>query len=179
MVAAGEKKTCKNGKNDDWRVRSASLPQIAAGFNAGPSTRVRVWIIQRNIDMSFWSRRSSRLPILTARHKFLRLIWVRQHRHWTAEDWKHVAWSDESLSNSIERMDVNGYGENLMNPRTLNISWESSSWCRYLWSILTYFLTFNLPGFPFILIFKFSKVLSECYRHCCQISLYLKSIWFM
>ncbi|GFW38806.1 uncharacterized protein TNCV_3881731 [Trichonephila clavipes] len=28
--------------------------------------------------------------------KALRLAWGRQHRHWTVNDWKHVAWSDES-----------------------------------------------------------------------------------
>ncbi|GFX77236.1 uncharacterized protein TNCV_5063691 [Trichonephila clavipes] len=42
------------------------------------------------------SRRPTRVPLLTARHKALRLAWVRQHRHWTVDDWKHVAWSDES-----------------------------------------------------------------------------------
>ncbi|GFW60547.1 transposable element Tcb2 transposase [Trichonephila clavipes] len=46
--------------------------------------------------MGFWSRRPTRVPLLTARHKALRLAWVRQHRHWTVDDWKHVAWSDES-----------------------------------------------------------------------------------
>ncbi|GFY08735.1 transposable element Tcb2 transposase [Trichonephila clavipes] len=35
-------------------------------------------------------------PLLTVRHKALRLSWARQHRHWTVDDWKHVAWSDES-----------------------------------------------------------------------------------
>ncbi|GFX15469.1 hypothetical protein TNCV_3303981 [Trichonephila clavipes] len=26
----------------------------------------------------------------------LSLAWARQHRHWTVDDWKHVAWSDKS-----------------------------------------------------------------------------------
>ena len=76
------------------RDRRAFLPQIAADFNAGPSTNISVRTIQRNIiDMGFRSRRPTRVPLMTARHKALRLAW---DRHWTVEDWKHVAWSDES-----------------------------------------------------------------------------------
>ncbi|GFT50559.1 transposable element Tcb2 transposase [Trichonephila clavipes] len=37
-----------------------------------------------------------RVPLLTAQHKTLRIAWTGQHRHWTADDWKHVVWSDES-----------------------------------------------------------------------------------
>ncbi|GFV48202.1 transposable element Tcb2 transposase [Trichonephila clavipes] len=44
----------------------------------------------------FESRRLTRVPLLTAQHKALRLPWARQHRHWTVEDWKHAAWSDKS-----------------------------------------------------------------------------------
>ncbi|GBN41772.1 hypothetical protein AVEN_26682-1 [Araneus ventricosus] len=42
------------------------------------------------------SRRPTRVPLFTARHKALLLSWARQHYHWTVDDWKHVAWSDES-----------------------------------------------------------------------------------
>ncbi|GFX97494.1 transposable element Tcb2 transposase [Trichonephila clavipes] len=46
--------------------------------------------------MGFRNRRPTPLQLLTARHKALRLAWTRQQRHWTVDDWKHVAWSDES-----------------------------------------------------------------------------------
>ncbi|GFW39104.1 transposable element Tcb2 transposase [Trichonephila clavipes] len=55
--------------------------------------------------MGFRSRRPTRVPLLTARHKALRLAWVRQHQHWTVKDWKHVAWSDESHF-QLNRADV-------------------------------------------------------------------------
>ncbi|GBM93836.1 hypothetical protein AVEN_193924-1 [Araneus ventricosus] len=42
------------------------------------------------------SRRPTRVPLLTARHKALLLSRARQHYHWTVDDWKHVVWSDES-----------------------------------------------------------------------------------
>ncbi|GBN10774.1 Transposable element Tcb2 transposase [Araneus ventricosus] len=43
--------------------------------------------------MGFGSSRSTRIPLLNARHRAARLAWVRE---WTLEDWKRVAWSDES-----------------------------------------------------------------------------------
>ncbi|GFQ89595.1 transposable element Tcb2 transposase [Trichonephila clavata] len=45
--------------------------------------------------MGFRSYRPIRIPLLTAQHKALRLVWARHHRHWTVDEWKHVAWSDE------------------------------------------------------------------------------------
>ncbi|GFV26220.1 uncharacterized protein TNCV_3150201 [Trichonephila clavipes] len=41
--------------------------------------------------MGFRSRRSTKVPLLNARHRAARLFWSREHR-----DWKRVAWSDES-----------------------------------------------------------------------------------
>ncbi|GFW29352.1 uncharacterized protein TNCV_742941 [Trichonephila clavipes] len=35
-------------------------------------------------------------PIVNARHKALLRAWARQHRHWSVDDCKHVAWPDES-----------------------------------------------------------------------------------
>ncbi|GFT90042.1 HTH_Tnp_Tc3_2 domain-containing protein [Trichonephila clavipes] len=77
--------------------RRATLPQIAADFNAGPSTSVTVRNIQRNIiDIGFRSRRLNHVPLLAARHKGLRLAWPLQHRYWAVNDWKHVMRFDES-----------------------------------------------------------------------------------
>ncbi|GBO05414.1 hypothetical protein AVEN_12274-1 [Araneus ventricosus] len=40
-------------------------------------------------------RRPTRVPLLTKRHRQLRLQWAREHRDWTMDEWKRVAWSDE------------------------------------------------------------------------------------
>ncbi|GBL74377.1 hypothetical protein AVEN_235345-1 [Araneus ventricosus] len=79
------------------RDRRATLPHIAADFSDGISTSVSVRTVQRTaINMGSQSRRPTCVPLLTARHKALLLSWARQHYHWTVDDWKHVAWSDES-----------------------------------------------------------------------------------
>ncbi|GFT67672.1 HTH_Tnp_Tc3_2 domain-containing protein [Trichonephila clavipes] len=63
------------------RNRRATLPHIAADFNAGPSTSVSARTIQQNtIDMDFRSRRTTRVLLLTVQHKALRLVWVLLHR---------------------------------------------------------------------------------------------------
>ncbi|GBM60321.1 hypothetical protein AVEN_108108-1 [Araneus ventricosus] len=46
--------------------------------------------------MGSQSRRPTRVPLLTAWHKALLLSWAQQHYHWSVDDWKHVASSDES-----------------------------------------------------------------------------------
>ena len=73
-----------------------------------PSTSVRVQTIQRNIiNMAFQSRRPTRVPLLTtAQHKALRIAWVRQHRYWIVDAWKHFAWSVES---NFQLSQVDGY----------------------------------------------------------------------
>ncbi|GBM77189.1 hypothetical protein AVEN_249798-1 [Araneus ventricosus] len=63
----------------------------------GASTSVSVRTVERTvINMGSQRRRPTRVPLLTARHKALLLSWARQHYHWTVDDCKHVAWSDES-----------------------------------------------------------------------------------
>ncbi|GBM65648.1 Transposable element Tc1 transposase [Araneus ventricosus] len=46
--------------------------------------------------MGLCSRRPTRVPLLTKRHRQLRLQWAREHRDWSVDEWKRVAWSDES-----------------------------------------------------------------------------------
>ncbi|GBN83520.1 hypothetical protein AVEN_273983-1 [Araneus ventricosus] len=46
--------------------------------------------------MELCSRHPTRVPLLTKRHRQLRLQWAREHRDWTMDEWKRVAWSDES-----------------------------------------------------------------------------------
>ncbi len=42
------------------------------------------------------SRRPHRVPLLSAKNRKRRLQFTQAHQNWTIEDWKNVAWSDES-----------------------------------------------------------------------------------
>ncbi len=46
--------------------------------------------------MCYSSRRPLRVPLLSAKNRKQRLKFAHAHQNWTIEDWKNVAWSDES-----------------------------------------------------------------------------------
>ncbi len=47
-------------------------------------------------QMGYSSRRPHWVPFLSVKNRKLRLQWAWTHQNWTIEDWKNVAWSDES-----------------------------------------------------------------------------------
>ena len=48
------------------------------------------------LHMGLRSRRPVRMPMMTPVHVQKHLQWTREHRNWTLEQWRKVAWSDES-----------------------------------------------------------------------------------
>ncbi len=47
-------------------------------------------------QMGYSSRRPHRVPLPSAKNRKRRLRFAQAHQNWTTEDWKNVAWSDES-----------------------------------------------------------------------------------
>jgi hypothetical protein len=47
-------------------------------------------------DLGFGSYYAAHKPRLTDKHKERQLLWTQQHVNWTEEQWRRVAWSDES-----------------------------------------------------------------------------------
>ncbi len=47
-------------------------------------------------QMCYSSRRPHRVPLLSAKNRKRRIQFAQVHQNWTIEDWKNVAWSDES-----------------------------------------------------------------------------------
>ncbi|GBM71957.1 Transposable element Tc1 transposase [Araneus ventricosus] len=74
-----------------------TVAQLTAQYNAGPSASVSEHTVQWTLlDMGLCSKRPTHVPLLTKRHRQLLLQWAREHRDWTMDEWKRVAWSDES-----------------------------------------------------------------------------------
>ena len=48
------------------------------------------------LRMELHSCRPVRVPMMTPVHRRKHLQWAREHQNWTLEQWKKVAWSDES-----------------------------------------------------------------------------------
>ncbi|GFV91664.1 HTH_Tnp_Tc3_2 domain-containing protein [Trichonephila clavipes] len=115
---ASDRENCKEqlaltarGEKRLWRIvrsqRSQTLAQITTHLNDGASRTISKRTVQRSLHhMGFTRRRPTRVPLLNARHRTARLAWTREHIDWSVEDWKLVAWSDESrfrLLNANER----------------------------------------------------------------------------
>jgi len=60
--------------------------------NAGSDRKVHHSLLR----MGQHSQRPVRVPMLTPVHRRKRQQWAREHQNWTTEQWKKVAWSDES-----------------------------------------------------------------------------------
>ena len=69
------------------------LSELKSIYNIPVSART----IQRRLkEAGIRKWRAVNIPLLTKEHAEKRLIWAKEHEHWTVEDWTKVAWSDES-----------------------------------------------------------------------------------
>lgn len=79
------------------RDRRATTAEITTSYNSGDPDSVSQHTVQRTLlRMGLRCRRPKHVPALTERHRQMRLLWAKKHRNWTPEEWKKVAWSDES-----------------------------------------------------------------------------------
>ena len=77
--------------------RRATVAQIAQEVNAGSDRKVSEYTVHHSLlRMELHSCRPVRVPMLTPVHRRKRQQWAREHQNWTTEQWKKVAWSDES-----------------------------------------------------------------------------------
>ncbi|KAL7844322.1 hypothetical protein SRHO_G00228610 [Serrasalmus rhombeus] len=91
-------------KQQDKYIRVSSLrnrrltgPQLAASLNSTRQTPVSTSTVKRRLqDVGLQGRVAKKKPYLRLANKRKRLIWAKEHRHWTEEDWKKVLWTDKS-----------------------------------------------------------------------------------
>ena len=77
--------------------RKATVTEITTRYNQGLQKSISERTTRRTLkQMGYSSRRPHRVPLLSAKNRKLRLQFARAHQNWTIEDWKNVAWSDES-----------------------------------------------------------------------------------
>ncbi|GFW79478.1 HTH_Tnp_Tc3_2 domain-containing protein [Trichonephila clavipes] len=76
--------------------RSQKLAEITTQLYDGASHTLSKKTVQRSLHRMGSVRRPTRVPLVNARHRAARLAWAREHRDWSVEDWKRVAWSNES-----------------------------------------------------------------------------------
>ncbi len=79
--------------------RKATVTQITTRYNQGMQNTISERTTRRTLkQMGYSSRRTHRVPLLSAKNRKQRLQFTQAHQNWTIEDWENVAWSDVSWS---------------------------------------------------------------------------------
>ncbi|MBN3278646.1 TCB1 transposase, partial [Polyodon spathula] len=77
--------------------RQATVSQLTVQYSIGAKRPIKECTTRRTLTrMGYGSRRLNRVPVLSTKHKKLWLQWAKERKQWTLEDWKNIAWSDES-----------------------------------------------------------------------------------
>ncbi|ROL51094.1 Transposable element Tc1 transposase [Anabarilius grahami] len=99
LVCSGQylSKVVQGRNSGEPATRRATVAQIAQEVNAGSDRKVSEYTVHRSLlRIGLHSHRPVRVPMLTPVHRRKRQQWAREHPNWTTEQWKKVAWSDES-----------------------------------------------------------------------------------
>ncbi len=79
--------------------RKTTVTQITTRYNQGLQNTISEHTSRRTLkQMDSSSRRPHRVPLLSDKNSTRRIQFTQTHQNWTIEDWKNVAWSDESWS---------------------------------------------------------------------------------
>ncbi len=77
--------------------RKATVTQITTRYNQGMQNTISEHTTRRTLkQMGSSSRRPHRVLLLSDKNRKRRIQFTQDHYNWTIEDWKNVAWSDES-----------------------------------------------------------------------------------
>ncbi len=76
--------------------RKATVTQIISRYNLGMQNTISEHTTHRTLKQMSCSRRPHRVLLLSDKNRKRRIQFTQTHQNWTIEDWKNVAWSDES-----------------------------------------------------------------------------------
>ncbi len=74
--------------------RKATVTIITTRYNQSMQNTISEWTTLK--QMGYSSRRPQQVPLLSAKNRKRRLQFTQGHQNCTIEDWKNIAWSDES-----------------------------------------------------------------------------------
>ncbi len=122
--------------------RKATVTPIITRYNQGMQNTISEHTAHRTLkQMGYSSRRPHWVPLLN-RNRKRRLQFAQAHQNWTIEDWKNVAWSDESqflLRHSDGRVRIWRKENKSMDPSCLASTVQAGGvivWGIFSWHIL-------------------------------------------
>ncbi len=122
--------------------RKATVTQITTRYTQGMqntiSERTTHWTLKQ---MNYSSRRPHRVPLLSAKNRTRRLQFTQAQLNWTIEDWKNVAWSDESrflLQHSDSRVRIWRKEHESMDPSRLVSTVQAGGGGVMVWGIFSW-----------------------------------------
>ncbi len=122
--------------------RKATVTQITTRYNQGMQNSISERTTRRTLkQMGYSSRRLHRVPLMSAKNRKRRLQFTQAHQNWTIEDWKNVAWSDESrflLRHSDSRVRIWRKEHESMDPSCLVSMVQAAGGGVMVWGIFSW-----------------------------------------
>ncbi len=122
--------------------RKATVTQITPRYNQGMQNTVSEHTTRRTLkQMGYSSRRPHRVPLLWAKNRKRRLQFAQAHQNRTIEDWKNVAWSDESqilLRHSDGRVRIWRKEHESIDPSCLVSTAQAGGGCVMAWGMFSW-----------------------------------------
>ncbi len=122
--------------------RKETVTQITTRYNQGMQNTISERKIRRTLkQMGYSSRRPHRVPLLWAKNRKRRLQFAQAHQNWTIEDWKDVAWTDESrflLRHSDGRVRIWRKEHESMDPSCLVSTVQAAGGGVMVWGIFSW-----------------------------------------
>ncbi len=122
--------------------RKATVTQITTRYNQGMQNTNSECTTRRTLkQMGYSSRRPHRVALLSAKNRKRRLQFTQAHQNWTVEDWKNVAWSDDSrllLLHSDDRVRIWRKEHESMDPSCLVSTVQAAGGGIMVWGILSW-----------------------------------------
>ncbi len=129
------------GERADWfrDDRKATVTQINTSYNQAMQNTISEHTTRRTLkQMGHRSRRPHRV---SAKNRKRRLQFAQAHQNWTIEDWKNVAWSDESwflLRHSDGRGRICHKQYESMDPSCLVSTFQAGGGGVMMWGIFSW-----------------------------------------
>uniref|UniRef100_A0A087X5Y2 Transposase Tc1-like domain-containing protein n=1 Tax=Poecilia formosa TaxID=48698 RepID=A0A087X5Y2_POEFO len=97
VTSAAEDKFIRVTSLRNRRLTAAQIRDQVNATQSSSSRHISATTVKRRLcESGLHGRIATRKPLLRTSNKQKRLVWAKQHKEWTLDQWTSVLWSDES-----------------------------------------------------------------------------------